>query len=75
MRNEVEDLRKDKKSLQVTTNIHTCKETNGVHFVDNEYIIEMKAINKIGEKERNLFKRYSHLFNMASIETGSFYIE
>ena len=31
--------------------------------IDNEYIIEMKSISKIGEKEINQLKRYLDLFN------------
>ena len=31
--------------------------------IDNEYIIEMKSISKIGEKEKNQLKRYLDLFN------------
>ena len=33
-------------------------------IIDNEYILEMKSISKIGEKEINQLKRYLDLFNM-----------
>ena len=35
-------------------------------IVDNEYIIEMKSISKIGEKEINQLKRYLNIFNKSS---------
>ena len=35
-------------------------------IVNNEYIIEMKSISKIGEKEINQLKRYLDIFNKSS---------
>ena len=35
-------------------------------IVNNEYIIEMKSISKIGEKEINQLKRYLNIFNKSS---------
>ena len=35
-------------------------------IINNEYIIEMKSISKIGEKEINQLKRYLNIFNKSS---------
>ena len=35
-------------------------------IVNNEFVIEMKSISKIGEKEIKQLKRYLNVFNMSS---------